>query len=325
LLDDLMRQRAGRFEIALLAFIQAARKDTGMDRNTTVYTSQFRHACEERALVLTAIGIPASVVFQDGNCALVVEIDHAAQASDELARYDAENSGWRRPRHEPLPTRASGWPGVLVYIGALLAFAICQNSALLGLDWLGAGRIDGARMRDGEWWRAVTALTLHVDTAHLLGNLGFGAAFGYFAGQLLGSRLAWSSILLAGTLGNLLNVWAQAPSHRAVGASTAVFAALGLLSAYAWVHRRGSGDRWAYRWAPLVAGAILLTWFGTGDADTDIVAHLTGFASGALFGVLYGTALQRVVGNPAVARIAGAVGIALPILAWTAALTIAGS
>ena len=291
-----------------------------MERTTTVYTSQFRHACEERAFVLTAIGIPARVVPSGGSCTLVVETDHAARASDELARYDAENRGWRHPRREPLPTRASGWPGVLVYVGALLALAICQNSGLFGFDWLGTGRIDGARVRDGEWWRAVTALTLHSDTAHLLGNLGFGVAFGYFSGQLLGSRLAWTSILLAGTLGNLLNVWVQAPSHRAVGASTAVFAALGLLSAYAWVRRRGSGDRWAYRWSPLVAGAILLTWFGTGDADTDIVAHLMGFASGAAFGVLYGTVLGRLAGSRTTQVTAGVFGIALLCLAWAAAV-----
>lgn len=291
-----------------------------MEQAVIVYRSRVRGLCEERALVLTALGIGAEVVPEAGGCGLIVSVDDAPRASDELARYDTENRGWRRPRHEPLPTRASGWPGVFVYVGALLAFAICQNNELFGFDWLGAGRIDGARVRDGEWWRAITALTLHVDTAHLLGNIGFGAAFGYFAGQLLGSGLAWSSILLAGVLGNLLNVWVQSPSHRAVGASTAVFAALGLLSAYAWVHRRGSGDRWAYRWAPLVAGAILLTWFGTGDAETDIVAHLTGFACGAGFGALYGAALHGMVTHPRTPFVTATIGIALLGLGWTAAL-----
>ncbi|MGH8495190.1 MAG: rhomboid family intramembrane serine protease [Gammaproteobacteria bacterium] len=291
-----------------------------MERIVTVYRSQMRSACEERALVLTAIGIDAEVVHDAGGCGLIVDAGDAPRAIDELARYDTENRGWRRPRRDPLPKRSSGWPGVLVYVGALLWFAICQNQDLFGFDWLDAGRIDGGLIRDGEWWRVLTALTLHVDTGHLLGNIGFGAAFGYFAGQLLGSGLAWSSILIAGGLGNLLNVLVQSDAHRAVGASTAVFAALGIVAAYAWVHRRGSGDRWAYRWAPLVAGAILLTWFGTGDENTDIVAHLTGFVCGLALGALFGTKLHALVEARRPQVIAAAAGAGMVIAAWCIAL-----
>jgi len=50
----------------------------------------------------------------------------------------------------------------------------------------------------------VTALTLHVDSGHLITNLGFGMLFGYLAGQLLGPGIAWASILAAGALGNFL-------------------------------------------------------------------------------------------------------------------------
>lgn len=287
-----------------------------MDQIVTIYRSPVRSSCEERALVLTAIGIGAEVVHEAGGCALVVNSGDAPRASDELARYEAENRGWRRPRREPLPKRSSGWPGVLAYVGVLLSFAICQNQDLFGFDWLDAGRIDAGLVRDGEWWRVLTALTLHVDTGHLLGNIGFGAAFGYFAGQLLGSGLAWSSILVAGGFGNLLNVFVQSDAHRAVGASTAVFAALGIVAAYAWVQRRGSGDRWAYRWAPLIAGAILLTWFGTGDENTDIVAHLTGFVCGLALGGLFGTKLYALVADRRLQAAAAAAGAGLLVGAW---------
>jgi membrane associated rhomboid family serine protease len=41
----------------------------------------------------------------------------------------------------------------------------------------------------------------------------------------------------------------------------------------------------ARRWAPLIAGVVLLGWFGAGEG-TDIVAHVLGFAMGCLLGAL---------------------------------------
>jgi len=153
-----------------------------------------------------------------------------------------------------------------------------------GVDWLAVGRMDADRMLAGEWWRTVTALTLHVDTAHLLANAGFGALFCYFLGRYLGGGVGWIAIVLAGTLGNALNGWLEAPGHLSIGASTAVFGALGLLTAYTW--RRGfpRGTSFRARVAPVVAGIALLAYTGTGGPNTDIGAHLTGFAMGFAIG-----------------------------------------
>jgi rhomboid protease GluP len=87
-----------------------------------------------------------------------------------------------------------------------------------------------------------------------------------------------------------------------VGASTAVFTALGLLSAFSWRARYSLAQRWALRWGPLIAGVVLLGWTGVGGQDpsgeggggqnVDIVAHALGFASGILLGMC--AALQGV-------------------------------
>ncbi len=63
-----------------------------------------------------------------------------------------------------------------------------------------------------------------------------------------------------------------------------VFALLGLLAAYAWRRRADSGERWAYRWAPLIAGVFLLGFTGVGGENTDVLAHLTGFITGSATG-----------------------------------------
>jgi len=60
-----------------------------------------------------------------------------------------------------------------------------------------AGALVAGPTRGGEFWRAVTALTLHLDVGHLLANLGFGTVFGLLAGQLLGAGVAWATVLAA--------------------------------------------------------------------------------------------------------------------------------
>ena len=37
---------------------------------------------------------------------------------------------------------------------------------------------------------------------------------------------------------------------------------------------------------PLISASVLLAWTGTGGPRTDVIAHLTGFTSGMLIGVL---------------------------------------
>ena len=145
------------------------------------------------------------------------------------------------------------------------------HADLLDRDWLGAGPARGGRRcSSGEWWRAVTALTLHVELDHLGGNLAFGAFFGYFVGRYFGHGVGWLAVLLAATGANVLNAWVQSPAHRSIGASTAVFAALGLLVTYTW--RRGflRDTPWRARIAPIVAGLGLLAFTGTAGENTDL-------------------------------------------------------
>jgi membrane associated rhomboid family serine protease len=174
----------------------------------------------------------------------------------------------------------------IAFAAVILAMFFVEAGYALDQDWLSAGEALAGRLRGGEWWRAVTALTLHADLAHVVGNAVFGAFFAYLAGQYVGSGIALLDITLAGAAGNAANAWLQLPDHRSIGASTAVFAALGLVAVHAWINRRGWARGWARRSAPLVGALALLTYLGTGDEHTDIAAHLTGFVMGVAGGVL---------------------------------------
>jgi membrane associated rhomboid family serine protease len=243
-----------------------------------VATTPDERLCAELALVLTARGFEHQKLRTSEGWQLAVPIAVAGVAAGELAAYRAENSRAVGPRR--LEELGFGLPGVVAYCLTLMTVFICVRQNALGLDWYGAGRLVVGRVEAGEWWRTVTALTVHLDLDHLGGNLVFGAFFGYFAGRYLGGGVGWLAILGSATLGNVLNVFAQAPQHRSIGASTAVFAALGLLTAYTW--RRGflRETPWRARIAPIVAGIALLAFTGTGGENTDVFAHLTGFVAG---------------------------------------------
>ncbi|MGC1521453.1 MAG: rhomboid family intramembrane serine protease [Steroidobacteraceae bacterium] len=240
--------------------------------------------CQEFSLVLEAKAIDHEVQESGDTWILAVAPASAHQAYDEIGRYSAErNVPHRLPAmFEPYSGAAIGTIG---YVLILLLTAYCAGIELFGVDWLSAGALDAGAGR--EWWRALTALTLHVDQEHLLGNLLFGAVAGIAAGRLLGPGVAWASILAAGTLANIVEILIAPPTHRAVGASTAVFAALGLVAGLAWRQRLTQRERRWYTLAPLIAGTCLLTLLGAGAAHVDVLGHALGFLFGVAVGWLY--------------------------------------
>ncbi|MBL8199525.1 MAG: rhomboid family intramembrane serine protease [Chromatiales bacterium] len=286
---------------------------------TVVFETRRRWECQEQALVLDALGIPHLVADGPGDAALLlVPAGQAGRARQELRLYAAENR--RSPPKPGLTLHGHGLPGVAVYVLVLIAAFLVQGRVAYGVDWLEAGSLDGAAVRDGEWWRVITALTLHGDAGHLVANLVFGAFFGAFAGQYLGSGVAWATILLAAGAGNGLDLFLLPATHRAIGASTAVFAALGLIAALMWRAESRRASSWARRYAPLIGAVVLLAYIGTGDAQTDAVAHLTGFIAGIFAGASYDVRRPRWLQSAAVQVTAGLATLALLAACWWLAL-----
>jgi membrane associated rhomboid family serine protease len=254
----------------------------------SLYGSRSKKRCMEYALVLQAVSIRCEVLPRAGEFALMVQARDADRAREQLRLYLHENRA-RQPRFGPRLGVNDGLACACLYGVTILLMDILQRDQAFSLDWWRAGMSHAGLIREGEWWRAVTALTLHADTVHLAGNLVFGLVFGFLAGDLLGWGLAWSGILLAGALGNALNAFVQASGHTSIGASTAVFATLGILAAYTWIRRRTQINRWV----PLGGGVALLAFLGMGGERTDIFAHFAGFGSGCLFGFVFGVLETR--------------------------------
>jgi membrane associated rhomboid family serine protease len=295
----------------------------GADQWVTVATGLSEARVNELCLVLTARGVPFQRQPSFRGWELWVPQSEATAAAAELTLYRHENA--KAVGTRPLEEVGAGRGGVLWYVATLLAVFFALYADVFNRDWLGAGRLDSERLLAGEWWRAVTALTLHRELDHLGGNLAFGAFFGYFVGRYLGQGVGWLAVLLAASLANALSTWVQSPAHRAIGASTAVFAALGLLVTYTW--RRGylRDTPWRARIAPIIAGLGLLAFTGTGGENTDLGGHLFGFIGGLAAGL----ALARFapvdwLRDARVQRVAGAAAALLVAGAWAVALSAAG-
>jgi rhomboid protease GluP len=283
-----------------------------------LFRSLSRPQCDERVLVLQSVGIGSQLVFAGGRWHLFVDAEDASFARQQLDRYERENP----PRPIP-PTPAAMQPhaglGSLAYLMVLVLVGYLAGVSAFDLDWFDAGALRAGDVQRGELWRSVTALTLHLDVAHLVANLGFGMLFGYFAGQLLGPGVAWTSILCTAVVANLLTALMQTPVHSSAGASTAVFATLGLLAAYGWRQRHTLAERWAYRYAPIVAGVALLAFLGVGGERTDVLAHLAGFVTGAIAGWWHGRASRGAPLRGGGQLFLGLVTIALIAVAWSMA------
>ena len=137
----------------------------------------------------------------------------------------------------------------------------------------------------------------------------------------MGSGVAWLAIVIAAALGNAVNLMLLNPLHRSIGASTAVFAALGLVAGYVWQGRFMRQDHWSNRYGPIIGGLALLMYTGTGDSNTDIGAHLLGFVCGFAAGMI----LIKAEPLPKGARpqlIAGGAALALVMISWITALIV---
>ena len=242
--------------------------------------------CKERALVLRAQDIPFARHRSNRLHALWVPASYEEAALAELSSYERENRDWPPPRELPRGHGRLGW-GVAGYALAISLPWVLESLAP-DLPWRPTGVAAAEAIRAGELWRAATALTLHSGPVHLLSNLVFGSIFGVLVAWSHGSGRAWLAILVAGFLGNTANAWIQDPSHASLGASTAVFGAVGLLAGSEWRRRHLLRERRLRVAAPIVMGLLLLAFHGVPEdpAGVDVLAHVLGLGFGVLLGPL---------------------------------------
>ncbi len=264
-----------------------------------------------------AVGIESMVMPADGGMTLLVATDDAERAGAHLRAYDEENASSPEP---PLGPALAGLDAAIAYCALMLFFFAVDQRHAFGIDWSAIGAANAGEIREGAWWRTITALCLHVGLLHLLGNIAFGVLFGLLAAPVLGSGLAWLATLLAGGLGNALNALLQPPDHTAVGASTALFGTVGILATHAWLTRPVRWRGGLRRFAPLGGGVMLLAFLGFGGKDVDIGAHVLGFLVGGAIGAGLVLGGKHIPQGRNAQRAYAVVTLGMLVLAWVMAV-----
>lgn len=247
----------------------------------------------EHGLVILAMGRPYWLMSSESGHRLLVEAEAVGQAREQLACFDRESAGWPPPPLvETAPDRKFELATPLLW--ACLVLAVFWAQLRWPGRWEEFGALDAqAVFGRGEWWRIATALFLHADWGHLLSNLLSGIFVFSAVLTTIGRGRGWLVLGLASVAGNLAAlVLHRGGAYSSLGASTAIFAGLGLLAGRAirFVRRVDHPHRWRAMLVPFAAGTGLLALYGAGGPQVDIVAHVTGFTAGLTFGFWSATA-----------------------------------
>lgn len=299
---DTLSEMDAALEDGLTAEVRATRRRT--------------HAADW-ALVLHAMDIDHRVDERDDALVLLVSPRARAEALASLDAFDLENL----PVVDlPAPDLGPSWLGVVFAWFITWMFVVAgPRDVAAPSRWFEVGSASASHIVTGEWWRTVTAVTLHGDWLHLLGNVLAALLFVSAVGRWLGAGLGGALILVAAAAGNAVTAWSYGARHDSVGASTATFGALGVLAGLQMVRRwRDVARRRRHAWVPLGAGLGLVVLIGMSER-ADVVAHLASLLAGVVAGVSVGVSGVRAP-RPLAQAAWSAVTVAVLVVAWVTAL-----
>jgi rhomboid protease GluP len=185
-----------------------------------------------------------------------------------------------------LKTTSSRLSPTLVLVAVNVAFYI--YTSLLGNNFIVTanrvlavyGQYTYAILYRGYWWQFITSMFVHVNIAHIAGNMFFLLIFGMKAEELFTGTEYYTIYFASGLAGNLLSLVYMFYPNAVVsaGASGAIF---GLFGAVIIFMRKVVGGS--------IIGALLfafLFFFITFSASTNIYAHFGGLFAGLVIGYL---------------------------------------
>lgn len=254
---------------------------------------------EEHGLVVLAAGHPYWLLPSDSGFRLVVEAAAASHVRRHLAAYARERLHW--PPH-PL-TDFGALPGFSL-ITPLAWGALILGVHLYFPAWRDRAALDGAALFERrEIWRPFTALFFHASAEHVLSNL-LGGLFVLTAAVATFGRLrTWLLVFLAASAANLVIAALRHPQpYHSLGASTAVFATLGLLTGRAVrLVATIAGPRRPLRpfFVPIAASLTVFALHSPAGPQVDVGAHLAGFAAGLIAGFFFGLSRASRASAPA--------------------------
>jgi membrane associated rhomboid family serine protease len=236
------------------------------------------------SLVLVSQGIDTAIegATPEHGWQLVVSSPDYDRALAALYSYRRENR--QRIWHQKLPWTGLlfDWHAVAWFILLIIVFVASDHANSLLRE---AGIMDATAVRRGEWWRLFTAVMLHQDVQHLIGNVTTGVLLLGLAMGAFGAGHALLASFLAGAGANVIGLLIYTAPHRGLGASGMVMGALGLLAVHSLTLLRSGINARQLILRAFFGAVLLLVLFGF-HPETDVIAHVAGFIIGACLGGL---------------------------------------
>lgn len=258
---------------------------TEENNTTTIIEGLPQDAAETYALVLSSAGMDCRIEQTINGWRIKVAPQYSTEALSLIETYRVENQSDDESPDIPF------WPVRRTYAGIWMVLTLVAIHLIaINTDATYALRrhfnASADRILSGEWYRTATALFLHADSMHLIGNVMGLGLFATAVCSTAGFGVGALMILVAGMAGNLCNAFLFQTGHHAIGASTAVFGAVGITAAHQFVMIQRRRRHRLQGWVALGGGLALLGMLGSG-LNTDLTAHFFGFVAGLFFGILF--------------------------------------
>ena len=162
---------------------------------------------------------------EEGPFQIFVEPEKRRMAQFQIRLYHHENPP--RDENPPLPLKLTLHP---LWVLAIPIICTLLDFSDISIQMHNSGIADASKILRGEWWRTITAMTLHADSRHLASNL----VSGFLALSLLHYRIPLAKLVpflaVASAVANFFVALTVQTSFRSLGFSGFVFATIGCLA-----------------------------------------------------------------------------------------------
>lgn len=152
-----------------------------------------------------------------------------------------------------------------------------------GKRLLYAGMSVNGLIAQGEWWRIITSMFLHVGFTHVLFNMFSLFLFGPELEKIAGKMRFLTIYFLAGIFGSAATFLMHEPTYASVGASGALYGIFGAFAALVY-YTRHLFPQLKQIILPLIVLSVIMSFI---MPNVNIAAHLGGLIAGFILGIVY--------------------------------------
>ena len=135
----------------------------------------------------------------------------------------------------------------------------------------------------GEYWRIVTPMFLHLNFLHLIFNMFSLYLFGPELEQLTGKARFLPIYFLAGLVGNIATYLIYPLTHQSLGASGAIYGILGAFGALVY-YTKHIFPQLKQIIVPIIVIGVIMTFV---QPNINVTAHIAGLITGFILGFIY--------------------------------------